>query len=181
MTRAGWLAGTAIAVSALVVPAGVGLPKFLLWNASASVPIGLYALRPADAPEVAELLAISPPEPLATYLSERGYLPRGVPLLKRVAALPGQEVCRSGLSISVDGAVLGYARNLDGMRRPLPNWQGCRVIAANQIFLMNWQAADSFDGRYFGPLPRSSIVARAIPLWTDEPGDGRFVWRAATH
>ena len=36
------------------------------------------------------------------------------------------------------------------------------------------------DGRYFGPFPTTSIVARAVPLWTDEAGDGRFVWRAAT-
>ena len=27
----------------------------------------------------------------------------------------------------------------------------------------------------------SSIVGRAVPLWTDEEDDGRFVWRAATH
>jgi hypothetical protein len=30
---------------------------------------------------------------------------------------------------------------------------------------MNWDAADSFDGRYFGPLPRASIFGRAVPLW----------------
>jgi hypothetical protein len=41
---------------------------------------------------------------------------------------------------------------------------------------MNWDAPDSLDGRYFGPLPASSIVARALPLWTDAEGDGRFRW-----
>jgi len=25
----------------------------------------------------------------------------------------------------------------------------------------------------------TAVVARAVPLWTDEAGDGRFVWRAA--
>ena len=45
---------------------------------------------------------------------------------------------------------------------------------------MNPTVPDSLDGRYFGPLPATSIVARAVPLWTDEAGDGRFVWRAAT-
>ena len=33
---------------------------------------------------------------------------------------------------------------------------------------MNWQSEDSFDGRYFGPLPASTIVGRADPLWTRE-------------
>ena len=180
MTGAGWLCATACAVLAVAVPADSVLPKLLLWNASASVPIGLYALSPADNPEIADLVVIVPPEPLAAYLCERGYLAPGVPLLKRVAALPGQKVCRSAMAISVDGAPLGQARERDGSSRVLPTWQGCGVLSEAEVFLMNWQAADSFDGRYVGPLPRSSIVARAIPLWTDEAGDGRYVWRAAT-
>ena len=28
---------------------------------------------------------------------------------------------------------------------------------------MNWQSEDSLDGRYFGPLPASTIVGRADP------------------
>ncbi|MDE2365012.1 MAG: S26 family signal peptidase [Hyphomicrobiales bacterium] len=180
MTGAGWLSAAACAVLAVAVPANGVMPTLLLWNASASVPIGLYALRPADNPEIADLVVVVPPEPLAAYLAERGYLARGVPLLKRVAALARQKVCRSAMTISVDGAALGHARGRDGSGRVLPTWQGCRVLSEAEVFLMNWQAVDSFDGRYVGPLPRSSIIARAVPLWTDESGDGRFVWRAAT-
>ena len=29
-------------------------------------------------------------------------------------------------------------------------------------------------------LSHATVIARAFPLWTDEAGDGRFVWRAAT-
>ena len=45
---------------------------------------------------------------------------------------------------------------------------------------MNWQSADSLDSRYFGPLPVSSIVGQAMPLWTDEDGDGHFEWQIIT-
>ena len=45
---------------------------------------------------------------------------------------------------------------------------------------MNWQSADSLDGRYFGPLPDATIIGRALPLWTDEEGDGRYEWRPPT-
>jgi type IV secretory pathway protease TraF len=45
---------------------------------------------------------------------------------------------------------------------------------------MNWDVWDSLDGRYFGPIPKNSIVGRALPLWTDEGGDGRDLWRAPT-
>jgi type IV secretory pathway protease TraF len=118
------------------------------------------------------------PEPLATALADGGYLPRGVPLLKRVFALSGQTVCRLGLQITVDGVAAEPARERNLRGRPLPVWQGCRVIAADELFLMNWDESDSLDGRYFGPTLRSAIVARAVPVWTDEAGDGRFAWCA---
>ncbi|WP_407808323.1 S26 family signal peptidase, partial [Staphylococcus aureus] len=85
--------------------------------------------------------------------ADGGYLPRGVPLLKRVAGLPGQRVCRSGRTITVDGRAIGDALDRDRRGRELPTWQGCRVIADDELFLMNWQVRDSLDGRYFGPLP----------------------------
>src|SRR5690606_41596012 len=59
---------------------------------SASVPVGLYSVRPAGEIEIGDLVAVLPPDDLATFLDARGYLPRGVPLIKRVLALPGTEV-----------------------------------------------------------------------------------------
>lgn len=111
---------------------------------------------------------------------ERGYIGQGVPLMKRIAALPGQRVCRTGRNITVDGAPLGDALESDRLGRPLPVWQGCRVVVRGELFLMNWQVRDSLDGRYFGPLPASAVIGRALPLYTDEDGDGHFVWRAPT-
>ena len=53
-------------------------------------------------------------------------------------------------------------------------------IAEGEVFLMNPDVGDSLDGRYFGPLPTRAVIGKATPLYTDEDGDGRFVWRAAT-
>jgi conjugative transfer signal peptidase TraF len=160
------------ATSAVVLAVGLSVlfrpaPR-LIWNASASVPIGLYAVRPSGALHVDELLVVMPPEPLATFLDERRYLPKGVPLLKHVLALPGQTICRSDRTITVDGVTMGEALDRDHLSRSLPVWQGCRVIADSDVFLMNRQSGDSLDGRYFGPLPTISIVGRADPLWTDQ-------------
>lgn len=157
------VAATAVLSSIAARP----VPRFL-WNASESVPIGLYRLRPAGRLTVTDLVAVLPPEPLATFLADGHYLPRGVPLLKRVLALPGQTVCRDRLAITVDNIELGAARGHDSRGRPLPIWQGCRVVTDGEVLLMNWQSADSLDGRYFGVLPASAIVARAEPLWTGE-------------
>jgi conjugative transfer signal peptidase TraF len=139
-----------------------------VWNASESVPVGLYRLRPTRRLSVTELVVVAPPEPLATFLADGGYLPRGIPLLKRVLALPGQTVCRDQLTITVDEIWVGETREHDGRGRPLPIWQGCHVLADGEVFLMNWQSADSLDGRYFGVLPTSAIIGKAEPLWTGE-------------
>ena len=141
------------------------VPRYL-WNVSNSVPIGLYRLSPIGRLAVTELVAVAPPEPTATFLADGDYLPRNVPMLKRVLALPGQTVCREHLTITVDAIAMGIARERDGRGRPLPVWQGCRVIASGQVFLMNWQSADSLDGRYFGVLPAAAIIGRAEPVWT---------------
>jgi conjugative transfer signal peptidase TraF len=163
-----------IAITALTVAGPLALTTLtrpapiLVWNASASAPIGLYRLRPITKLEVAELVVAMPPAPLANLLDERGYLPRGVPLIKRMLGLPGQAVCRQGSAISVDGIDMGLARESDHAGRALPAWQGCHLLGDGEVFLMNWDEPASLDGRYFGPLPTSSIVGRVEPLWIVE-------------
>jgi conjugative transfer signal peptidase TraF len=142
---------------------------WLIWNASASVPIGLYAVERASTPQIADLVVVWPPQSIAQFLADGGYLPIGVPLLKYVAALSGQEVCRIGFTITIDGTAIGDAHERDSRGRPLPIWSRCHVVGDNEVFLLNPLSPDSLDGRYFGALPIASIVGRAIPLWTDEP------------
>jgi conjugative transfer signal peptidase TraF len=170
---------TVITLTVLVSCALVAEPTWrdsptFIWNASPSVPIGLYRRAPVSRVEAPDLVVVEPPEPLAGFLAERGYLPRGVPLLKRVLAVAGDTVCRQGRTIVAFDHAYGEARERDSQGRPLPAWQGCRTLAEGEVFLMNWDAADSFDGRYFGPLPLNAVTARALPIWTDAEGDGRF-------
>ena len=159
---------TTIAAAGLLLATTGGATPRYIWNASNSVPIGLYRVQPATKLIVTELVAIQAPELLATFLDLNGYLPLGLPMLKRVLALPGQTVCRTGLTVTVDGIDMGHAHERDRRGRPLPAWQGCRAIADGDVFVMNWQSPDSLDGRYFGPLPASAVIGKAIPVWTDE-------------
>lgn len=180
MSRHRTLVATLLAVTAIAAPFVVEMPTKLVWNATASAPIGFYAIEPADQITVPELVAIMPPEPLARFMVARGYVGDDVPLLKRVAGRPGQRVCRIGRAVTVDGVPMGDALDRDRIGRDLPVWRGCRVIASGELFLMNGHVRDSLDGRYFGPIPASFVIGRALPLWTDEDGGGRFVWRAPT-
>jgi conjugative transfer signal peptidase TraF len=137
----------------------------LLWNASASVPIGLYVINPAGRLTAGELLVVRPLAPLAQFMASRRYLALGVPLIKHVAALPGQIVCRSGSVITVNGIAEDKALDRDTRGRKLPIWQGCRAVRSGEVLLMNAGVPDSFDGRYFRPVPDSTIIGSATPLW----------------
>lgn len=151
----------------------------LLWNASASAPIGLYRLDASAAPQVGDLVAITPPADLEAWLAQRHYLPTGVPMLKRVAGLPGARVCRSGDFVTVDGVGVARALLRDRAGRSLPFWLGCRLVGAREIFLIN-AAPASLDGRYFGPLPAAGLLGVVHPLCTRTvPGAPlRCSWRA---
>ena len=168
MTRGAILRMACAATVAVVLPIWLHPVPRLIWNASASVPIGLYAVQPEGALHLDSLVVVSPPEPLASFLADRGYLPKGVPLLKHIAALPGQIVCRFDRTITVDGKTLArhFCETVVAAHFP------CGTAAARSlpdaVFLMNRQVEDSLDGRYFGVLPAAAIVGQAEPLWTEK-------------
>jgi uncharacterized protein (DUF736 family) len=88
-----------------------------------------------------------------------------------VLALGGTTVCRRGSTIIAYDGIYGQALARDTRGRPLPDWQGCRTLHDGEAFFMNWDSPDSFDSRYFGPLPVTTIVGRAIPVWTTDAAD----------
>lgn len=178
MTHFIWLAVASTAIVLSLIPLHREAPTKLIWNASASVPAGLYVVQSGQRLAVPDLVAVAPQEALASYLARYGYLPREAPLLKRVLGLPGQTVCRFGRSITVDAIVMGKALDRDRQGRMLPIWQGCRRILDDEIFLMNWEVQDSLDGRYFGVIPQHAIIGHAVPIWTDQDGSGRYTWQA---
>jgi len=157
---------TAISVLASAAPMSIRGPTLLLWNASPSVPVGLYAVAPTVEPATGELAVSDLPPDARGLAAKRRYLPTGVLLIKPVAAKTGTEVCRSGANVFVGGRVIAEAKRTDRLGRPLPVWGGCHVLAPTQIFLMNAHVPDSFDGRYFGPTDLTLLKGRATPLLT---------------
>jgi conjugative transfer signal peptidase TraF len=151
----------------------------LVWNITQSVPTGLYWVGDTGALSVGDRVAIQPPANLRKLLAERRYLPVGVPLLKRIGAAPGQIICRDGDDLTINGKLAAPIRRKDRAGRPLPIWAGCIVLQENEVFLLNAAQPDSFDSRYFGPLPTASVIGKAHPVWTDEQGTGQLVWREA--
>ena len=106
------------------------------------------------------------PESVAQLAAERGYLPAGVPLIKRIAAIAGDYVCAVGGRVTINGQAGGRQLRADGMGRPLPRWQGCETIEPGALFLFMEDAKTSFDSRYFGPVPDANVIGKLAPLWT---------------
>jgi conjugative transfer signal peptidase TraF len=138
----------------------------LIWNATQSVPVGLYLRSPAGTLARNALVVAIPPFQIARFAAMRGYLPLRVPLLKHVAATAGDIVCSHQGTITIDGNVIARALSRDSRGRPMPRWQGCTTLGFGTVFLVNPAVPTSFDSRYFGPVSTSSIIGIAVPLWT---------------
>lgn len=157
-----WLFGTAIAVFVLVVVSSIPMPTKLIYNGSRSAPIGFYWIDQQPINHGDYVLA-HVPNRIRNLVEKRHYLPPDVPLIKRVAGVEGDTICRRDLEIIIDGVTVAMARNTDNLGRTLPDWQGCQTMTASYVFLLQDHHL-SFDSRYFGPVRRSLIAGRAVKL-----------------
>lgn len=139
----------------------------LIYNASGSAPLGFYYLE-RRLPLRGELAVLRPPPSIELLIVAHEILPPKVPLLKQVAALAGEEVCRSRQpadAVSIGGKVVAGVQEKDHAGRPLPSWEGCMRLVDGEYFLLQPHPL-SFDSRYFGPVLRCDILGVARPLWT---------------
>ncbi|WP_265519110.1 S26 family signal peptidase [Nitratireductor luteus] len=161
------LLATALASASLVGFSAFAEPTpWFVWNASASAPVGLYRVLPG-ALRHGDLVLVYPPEGVAKLAAKRGYLPAGVPLIKRVVAMDGDRVCALRGTIFVNDAAIAYQRKADRAGRALPHWRGCRDLTKDELFLLMKTVPESFDSRYFGPVTSVHIIGRLTPLCTD--------------
>lgn len=164
--RLALLTASTAALAVLALPAIHHPNVRLIWNASASVPLGLYRVDTAQVLRVGDTVAVRPSPALARFMAKRRYVEANVPLLKPVAATNGATVCRIGLRVTIDGRTTVSALARDRFGRPLPAWSGCYRLRPDQLLLIAPSHPDSFDSRYFGPVDRSQILGRAAPMWT---------------
>jgi conjugative transfer signal peptidase TraF len=157
---------SAFGVVLVIAPSLVASRPILVWNATASAPRGLYRIAPPAALRAGDLVLLRPDPTSAAVYAERGYLPLGVPLLKQVGALGGVHVCEHAGDVMIDGRHVAAAQPIDGRGRAMTSWSGCRALRDGELFALNADVPTSLDGRYFGPLPLSSVIGRALPLWT---------------
>ena len=142
---------------------------WLLWNASPSSPVGLYALTSPARLQVGDTAVAWPPMSARRVAAARYYVPLRVPLVKRVAAVAGDQVCARRGRIFINGQLAAWRKRRDPSGRLMPWWSGCIRLEHGQTFLLSQVGPHAFDGRYFGVTRTGELVAR-----------GRLLWRMST-
>ena len=157
----------------LMAIVAIGFMQGYRINTTPSYPIGIYKLNQSVSElRVGDLVAFCPrKEGVFKFSSERGYLERGIcesglePLVERIVAKPGDEVIVED-SVSVNGVAqvnsILKAKDIDG--RDIPRAES-QSIEQGKFFVMSEHNPNSFDSRYFGPIPSDWIYARAEPVW----------------
>jgi signal peptidase I len=92
-------------------------------------------------------------------------------LIKRVVGLPGEQITIADGHVSVDGQVLEESYLPPGTRTDptgpvtCPPEHPC-VVPDDSIWVMGDNRSNSEDSRYFGTIPKSSVVGRAsLRIW----------------
>jgi type IV secretory pathway protease TraF len=154
-------ATTALATGAVLVVRPLPL---LVWNASDSERRGLYRVEPKLLPGVGDMAIAFAPRQAQSLAASRSYLPKNVPLVKRVAASLGDRVCETGTVVTINGQLEARLEEHDAAGRELPRWTGCITLKRGDYFLLGdhrW----SFDGRYFGITHSNEIIGKAALMW----------------
>lgn len=135
----------------------------LIWNRTESAPIGLYWR--SDGPLTLNGWAVvSASSEAARWTSENGFTGTDWPLVKRIAALPGDEICRENETILINQTQVAEVILHAPGGLSLPRWQGCHVLQVGEVFLLN-EHPRSLDGRYFGIMQDSDLEGVATLLW----------------
>lgn len=157
-----------IAVAAIVAT-GPSLPIRL--NLTPSLPRGLY-LETTTPPVPGLLILVCLPEPPARLGLARGYLHPGscpsgaAPALKRIAATAGDTVSVTAAGVNVTGRLLPASapRSVDRAGRSLSSQPRVpQHLAPGEIWL-HAPRPDSWDSRYYGPVPVAAILTTMRPL-----------------
>jgi conjugative transfer signal peptidase TraF len=144
-------------------------------NGTDSEPIGIYWAISKPPAKGDFVFALPPSAPIFKLAKERGYLAAGpspagtCALIKQVAALGGDRVTISAEGVRVNGILLknSVPRPVDDAGRPMqPYHLGDYTLGSEEVLLMSDYSPASFDGRYFGPLPKTTIQSVIVPILT---------------
>ncbi len=137
---------------------------FIVYNASASVPLGYYRVMAPLPLKVGDLVLLHTPASVRQLADQRRYLPKTVPMIKHIAAMGGDTVCAQEARILINGRPSVKRLRKDSLGRVMPWWNGCHILSIGEVFVLNPDAPQSFDSRYFGVVSTKLVIGKLRPL-----------------
>jgi conjugative transfer signal peptidase TraF len=142
---------------------------------SESIPFGIYRLTKATPPyERGEvILGCIEDREIVSIILTREYMRPGqcrsgiVPIGKPLLAIAGDTIELNTEAIRVNGKIIPKSETLshDSKGAPLPIYpRGTYIVEENDFWLFSDYIPNSFDSRYFGPIPKENIVGRLTKL-----------------
>ena len=138
----------------------------LLLNLTPSIPKGVYLVDPSNSLKKGEIVVFRPPMAVYRALGKRPWLNEEKFFIKPIAAVSGDEVCKLENSVVINQTTELSVLRTDSQGKLLPKFDGCKTIGAHEFLPISTYSSRSFDGRYFGPIPTSAILGKAIPVFT---------------
>lgn len=140
----------------------------VLYNPSESAEPGWYRVYPGKEFERGLLVAARLPQAPSALADARGYLPSGMPLIKTIGGVGGDQICWSETDVVLPGGQRLPLLERDTAGRVLrAQPSGCRVLRSDEVFLVSTRIAASFDSRYFGPVDASAVIGPVRFLGSD--------------
>lgn len=150
----------------------------LMFNVSPSAPYGFYAVSPIQNPIRGNLVALCLPSPVAKKAFSKMYLiyyrksgcPEHAPLvLKRIAGLPGDNIRLEPQGLWINGRYVpgSQTRSRDHIGRVLEHVPFGQIrLDHGSIWVLGENIEISWDSRYFGPVPESTLRYTVEPVLT---------------
>lgn len=136
----------------------------LIKQVTPSMPKGYYlTYRTEDIGRNDDVL-FQPNEKTQQFIVGHGWLPKGVPLLKRIVGIQGDRLCIKQQQVVLNNKTIASIKDKDIKGNQLPQFQFCGVIAHNQYFVQGIANDHSFDSRYYGLISGNQIISKAIKL-----------------
>jgi signal peptidase I len=94
-----------------------------------------------------------------------------LPLVKRIIALEGDTVAiQSGVALVNGEEYDEYYVDTDKKQKSLSNRMPARVIPGDHLFILGDNRDDSYDSRFWGSIPESTVIGKPVYIvWSDDP------------
>ncbi|MEM9243049.1 MAG: signal peptidase I [Pseudomonadota bacterium] len=134
------------------------------YQASMSMPKGLYFVMPAKQLKRDDIVIFHPPRVAQEFLAKHPWGPPNNVLMKVVMGVPGDKVCKREHGVWINGQYIAPVFSEYAPGKALLNLAFCEILPAKHYLLMSTHVRRSFDGRYFGPVTKAEIIGKAIKV-----------------